>query len=261
MNEENISAPSHCGTGKTRLFLDPVQVPELKPFLEISLAGDAHHYLRNVMRCEQGEAVLVFNGRQGEWLALIKQITKKQVLLMVEAQTRPPENLPDIWLVFAPVKRARMDYMAQKATEMGAGVLLPMRTRFTQGGTFKHARLVANTIEAAEQCGLVQVPEVRAMLSLDQLIADWDVYAPDRKIIFCDEKADLGKAYENLAGLKGQPIAIFIGPEGGFSQDERDLLDTHPSSLRISLGPRILRADTALVAALALCQSSIGDWE
>ncbi|MGC6471475.1 MAG: 16S rRNA (uracil(1498)-N(3))-methyltransferase [Parvibaculales bacterium] len=260
MQTSNPDAPDHCGTGKIRIYLDPVKVPDLAQGLRVTLDGDQHHYLRNVMRCRVDTRLLVFNGRHGEWQAAIREMTKKLTVLELEASTRPHADLPDIWLVFAPLKRARMDYLAQKATEMGAGVLLPMRTRFTQGGQFKLERLAANAVEAAEQCGLVQVPEVRDLVSLDTLMQDWENYAPGRRIIFCDEKAPVGDALSALKGLRGQPVAVFIGPEGGFSDAERDQLAAHPLAQPISLGPRILRADTAGVAALALCQSCLGDW-
>lgn len=261
MQNINPDAPDHCGTGKIRIHLDLSLVPKLSEGIEIRLEGDQHHYLRNVMRCDVGDCVLVFNGRHGEWRAVIQAMTKKLTVLELEGQTRPHAYLPDIWLVFAPLKRARMDYVAQKATEMGAGVLLPMRTRFTQGGQFKQARLVANAIEAAEQCGLVQVPEVRDLVAFDTLLKDWATYAPNRQIIFCDEKASPGDALATLKVLKNQPIAVFIGPEGGFSDAEREQLLAHPQAISISLGPRILRADTAAVAALAICQSCLGDWQ
>jgi len=260
MQNTNPDAPDRCGTGKIRLYLEPNTVPELVQGLGVALDGDQHHYLRNVMRCEVGARLLVFNGRHGEWRAVIRDMTKKQTVLELETQTRPQTELPNIWLVFAPLKRARLDYMAQKATEMGVSVLVPMRTRYTQGGQFKYPRLLANAVEAAEQCGLVQVPEVHELVSLDTLLQEWQVRAPGRRIIFCDEKAPLGGTQAALEKLRNQPVAVFIGPEGGFSEIERDQLAAHPQAISISLGPRILRADTAAVAALALCQSCLGDW-
>lgn len=261
MQAGNPDAPKHCGTGKIRLHLDAEQVPTLAEGLKVELEGDRHHYLRNVMRCDVDTRLLVFNGRHGEWRAVIRKMAKKMVILELEEQTRPQADLPDIWLVFAPLKRARMDYLAQKATEMGAGVLLPMRTRFTQGGRFKRDRLAANAVEAAEQCGLVQVPEIHDLVDLEALLEGWNNYAPGRKIIFCDEKAPPGDAMAALNDLANRPVAVFVGPEGGFSDAERNRLLTHPQALSISLGPRILRADTAAVAALAICQSSLGDWK
>jgi 16S rRNA (uracil1498-N3)-methyltransferase len=223
----------------------------------ISLGESQAHYLRSVVRMSIGDAVLVFNGRDGEWLAEITELGKKRAALVLQTQTRQQDEANDIMLLLAPIKRDRLDYLAQKATEMGASHLLPVVTKRTQNSKLNIERLQANAIEAAEQCNLLHVPKVEAPSRLDHVLADWPA---DRCIIFCDEHADLEQGLSGLQRLKGQKIAILIGPEGGFDEEERAVLLARKDTLAISLGPRILRADTALVAALALVQSQIGDW-
>ncbi len=223
----------------------------------ISLGESQAHYLRSVVRMSIGDAVLVFNGRDGEWLAEITELGKKRAALVLQNQTRPQDEAGDIMLLLAPIKRDRLDYLAQKATEMGASHLLPVITKRTQNSKLNIERLQANAIEAAEQCNLLHVPQIEAPRRLDQILADWP---SDRSIIFCDEHADLEQGLSDLQHLKGQKIAILIGPEGGFDEAERAGLLARKDTVAVSLGPRILRADTALVAALALVQSQIGDW-
>jgi 16S rRNA (uracil1498-N3)-methyltransferase len=223
----------------------------------ISLGESQAHYLRSVVRMSIGDAVLVFNGRDGEWLAEITELGKKRAALVLQNQTRPQDEAGDIMLLLAPIKRDRLDYLAQKATEMGANHLLPVITKRTQNSKLNIERLQANAIEAAEQCNLLHVPQIEAPRRLDQILADWP---SDRSIIFCDEHADLEQGLSDLQHLKGQKIAILIGPEGGFDEAERAGLLARKDTVAVSLGPRILRADTALVAALALVQSQIGDW-
>ncbi len=218
------------------------------------------HYVRAVLRLEAGADILVFNGRDGEWHAVLDSVSKKAVVLRLETQTRPQDDIGDIWLLVAPVKKERFDYLAQKATEMGVGRLMPIMTKRTQGirgGRIKMDRLVANTIEAAEQCNIMSVPHVSEPQKLEALLADWPT---DRRIIFCDSEAEAGAGIASLDALKGEKLAILIGPEGGFDDDERTRLCARADTLAISLGPRILRTDTAVVAALALVQSRLGDW-
>ncbi len=261
MSNQNKASPAHYEAGKIRLFLNAASVPKLSKGLDIMLEGGQHHYIRHVMRCHVGDEMFVFNGKDGEWRAAIRQLSKKTIVIELLEQTQIQQVLADIWLVFAPIKRARLDYLAQKATEMGVSVLFPMRTKFTQGGHYKRSRLAANAVEAAEQCGLVQVPEVKDIIDLDSLMSTWDLIAPSRNIIFCDERASIGDGLETLKKLKNQPCAIFIGPEGGFSEAEREMLLAHRATHCLSLGPRILRADTAVIAALTVCQMVMGDWQ
>ena len=246
-------------TGKIRLYISE----DLSERRNCSLIKSQHHYLRNVMRCQSGEPILVFNGRDGEWLAEISQIDKKAAVIQVRSQTRPQSFNPDIHVLFAPVKKARLDYMVQKATEMGASSLVPVMTQYTQKTRLNYERLKANMVEAAEQCNLLNVPELCEAINLEQALQKLDNTSPARSLIFCDESAGAMLTKDSrdaLEAIKSQPVAVLIGPEGGFSSAERLKLYARPDTLTISLGPRILRADTALVAALSLCQMTIGDW-
>lgn len=225
----------------------------------VALSDKQAHYLRAVLRLDIGAQLLLFNGRDGEWRGEIVALGKKQGDVRLLAQTRPQPKDNDIWLLVAPVKRERLDYLAQKATEMGAGRLLPVITARTQGGkAVKYERLVANAIEAAEQCNIMSVPDVGAPQRLDDVLAAWP---DDRILVFCDEEADNGVGLAALDAMKGRKLALLIGPEGGFDDKERDMLLARDNLVRIALGPRILRTDTAVVAALALLQSRIGDWQ
>jgi 16S rRNA (uracil1498-N3)-methyltransferase len=215
------------------------------------------HYLLNVLRKTDGDAVLVFNGRDGEWLAHIEAVSKKAIRLRLDEQTRPQPPAPDLIYCFAPLKQGRLDYLVQKAVEMGAGVLQPVVTQHTQVSKPGVERLRANAIEAAEQCGILAVPEVRAPVPLERLLADW---AADRRLIFCDEDSSTNNPLPTLQGIAERKLALLVGPEGGFSDDERRQLRALPFVTAIPLGPRILRADTAAVAAMAVIQATIGDW-
>jgi 16S rRNA (uracil1498-N3)-methyltransferase len=215
------------------------------------------HYLSNVLRMVEGGEVLVFNGRHGEWLARIEAKGKKGVRLRVIEQTRPQPAHPDLVYCFAPLKQGRLDYLVQKAVEMGAGVLQPVTTQHTQVAKPGLDRLRANAVEAAEQCGILAIPEVRETQKLDRLLAGWD---NARRLIFCDESAETNNPVPALRGISEQSLALLIGPEGGFSDEERRMLKALPFVTAIPLGPRILRADTAAVAALALIQATVGDW-
>jgi 16S rRNA (uracil1498-N3)-methyltransferase len=238
-----------------RLFVDaPLREGE-----RIMLERNQSNYLGNVLRLGSGENILVFNGRDGEWRAAIEGRKRADGLTIV-ARTRPQDRLPDIAYVFAPLKHARLDYMVQKAVEMGASRLQPVLTRHTQVSRVNSDRMRANVIEAAEQCGILSLAEVAEPVALDRYLGARD---PARLLVFCDEAAEvadpLQALQQGLAAMAG--IDILIGPEGGFAEDERALLLRQPRTLRLSLGPRILRADTAGVAALALVQAALGDWQ
>lgn len=217
-------------------------------------AGQAH-YLSGVMRLRQGDAVAVFNGRDGEWQASLQEAGKRGGSVSVLAQTAPQQDPPDLWLIFAPIKKARTDFIVEKAAEMGAARILPVQTDHTNSDRIRQDRLQAHAIEAAEQCGGTFVPPVAELMPLSRLLDGWD---PARRILWADESR-AGPA-QTLAGLPPGPWAILIGPEGGFSAGEQARLSRLPFVTPVSLGPRILRADTAAVAALALWQAALGDW-
>ena len=237
-----------------RLFVDAA----LNEGARIELERNQSNYLGNVLRLSAGESILVFNGRDGEWQAQIDGRKRPDGLTIV-ARTRPQDRLPDIAYVFAPLKHARLDYMVQKAVEMGASALQPVLTRHTQVSRVNVERMRANVIEAAEQCGILSLAEVAEPVALDRFL---DRRKTSRLLVFCDEAADIENPIEALRqGLSAVAgIDVVIGPEGGFAEEERALLLRQPRTLRLSLGPRILRADTAGVAALALVQAALGDW-
>lgn len=215
------------------------------------------HYLANVLRLAQGAQLLLFNGRDGEWLATIAAVAKKKVTLRTTAQVRPQPPHPDLLYCFAPLKAGRLDYLVQKAVEMGAGVLQPVITQHTQMSTVGTDRLQANVVEAAEQCGILAVPRVEQAVKLDRVLWEWE---PGRRLIFCDESAETNNPTEILRQIGERKLGLLVGPEGGFSEDERRQLHALPFVTAIPLGPRILRADTAAVAALAVIQATVGDW-
>jgi 16S rRNA (uracil1498-N3)-methyltransferase len=225
----------------------------------VELTREQTNYLVNVLRLGEDARLLVFNGRDGEWRAALAPQGKKSAALRIEAQTRRQEFLPDLDYLFAPLKHARLDYMAQKAVEMGARRLRPVLTRRTQASRVNLERLRANAIEAAEQCGIIALAEVMAEEKLERALADWPA---DRLLIFCDEAAEIADPVAALrtAGAGFTKFAVLIGPEGGFDESERALLARIAPVVRLSLGPRVLRADTAAVAALALVQTVLGDW-
>jgi 16S rRNA (uracil1498-N3)-methyltransferase len=215
------------------------------------------NYVKNVLRLKEGDTIIVFNGRDGEWQASIADAGKRGATLQIGAKVRDQEDGPDIHYLFAPLKRARLDYMVQKATEMGVGRLQPVLTRRTTPERVNLERMRANVVEAAEQCGILRIPEVIAPRKLADLLADWD---RGRSLIFCDEASQERCPFTTLARVRPGPLALLVGPEGGFEESERALLASKPFVTSISLGPRILRADTAAVAALALVNGVLGDW-
>lgn len=240
----------------TRLF---VEAP-LGAGLAVEASREQANYLLNVLRRKDGDGLLVFNGRDGEWRAVIGTSGRKSCVLSVEEQTRPQSPLPDVDYLFAPLKHARLDYMVQKAVEMGAGRLVPVMTRRTQASRVNLERMRANVIEACEQCGVIAVPSVEETATLDTLLARWPSERDGRRLIFCDERDDGTSPLPVLAALPRGPLAVLIGPEGGFAPEEREALHALPFVTAIPLGPRILRADTAAVAAMAIVQATLGDW-
>jgi 16S rRNA (uracil1498-N3)-methyltransferase len=241
-----------------RLFVDE----KLAADQQFALSPPQANYLLSVLRMREGDEILVFNGYDGEWLAEIRGASKRNATLAVLRQTRPQEGGPDLDYCFAPLKHARLDYMVQKAVEMGAHRLVPVLTKRTQVQRVNLSRMHANAIEAAEQCGILTIPEIAHETSLTSYLAQ---RSPDRLLIFCDEEAEVADALAALREAKtklpdSRALALLIGPEGGFDPAERATLLAASNVLRISLGPRILRADTAAVAGLALVQAVLGDW-
>src|ERR1700686_5478424 len=237
-----------------RLFVDaPLAAGET-----VTLERSQSNYLGNGLRVSEGDSILVFNGRDGEWQAAIAG-RKRPDSLAIMARTRPQDRPPDLVYVFAPLKHARLDYMVQKAVEMGASRLQPVLTRFTQVSRVNSERIRANVIEAAEQCGTLGIPDVADPVALDRYLSGRD---GQRLLVFCDEAADAADPLQALQAelAAGAGIDVLIGPEGGFAEEERAVLSRQPRTLILSLGPRILRADTAAVAALALVPGGLGDW-
>jgi 16S rRNA (uracil1498-N3)-methyltransferase len=224
---------------------------------EVRLAKEQAHYLLNVMRARAGDPVLLFNGRDGEWLARIASAERKTAVLELIERTRDQTPTSDLRLVFAPLKHARLDYMVQKAVEMGASRLVPVITQHTVAQRVNRDRMRANIIEAAEQCGVLSVPEADAERRLEAWLAD---RGSDRVLVFCDEEAEIRNPIATLREGPPGPSDVLIGPEGGFAAEEREMLRAATPVIRLSLGPRILRADTAAVAALALVQAVRGDF-
>ncbi|MER8830361.1 16S rRNA (uracil(1498)-N(3))-methyltransferase [Mesorhizobium sp. M0938] len=230
---------------------------DLGPDIEFEASPQQGHYLMHVLRLGEGAEVLLFNGRDGEWLAAIAAKSKKAVRLKVLTLQRPQPPPPDLLYCFAPLKQGRLDYLVQKAVEMGAGVLQPVVTQHTQVTKPGIERLRANVVEAAEQCGILAVPEVREAEKFERLLAGWD---KERRLIFCDEDASTNNPLPALQAVREKKFGLLVGPEGGFSNEERRMLRALPFVTAIPLGPRILRADTAAVAALAVIQATVGDW-
>ena len=252
-DDNNLSYPG----GKLRLY---VEAP-LAAAARVEPDAAQTHYLLHVMRAKAGDRVNLFNGRDGEWVAVLAEATKRGCVLQCEAQLAAQDAVPDVWLVFAPVKKTPADYVTQKATELGVRVLQPVLTRRTIVRRVNEERMHANAIEAAEQSGRLSVPEVRAPLALEKLLAQWP---HDRRILFCDEAGEAPPIAHALAVVPAAPgqeqWAVLIGPEGGFDPAERALIRGQDFVTPVSLGTRILRADTAGLAALAVWQALRGDW-
>lgn len=241
---------------RQRLFCDTALAAEMV----VHLDRDQSHYLANVLRYKSGQDVLVFNTRDGEFEAVITRIDKKQTILTCGQKTRDQDPISQLMLVFAPIKKARIDFIAEKATELGVGILQPVMTDFTQVTRVNTDRMQANAIEAAEQTGRTTIPKIKQPVPLLSLLEDW---SEKRHIIFCDEDCAGSAEFDfvNAASSLEGEVAILIGPEGGFSPRERDMIRGMSSSVPVSLGRNILRADTAMLAALALWQGCAGDWK
>ena len=237
---------------KIRLYVEQ----PLAPGQAVVLSRDQAHYLFTVMRLGAGAQVLLFNGRDGEWRAGVAQAGRHGGVLVCHAQTRALQAPPDLWLLFAPLKKVRTDFIVEKAVEMGVARVLPVQTAHTNADRIRQDRLQAHAVEAAEQCGATFVPGVARLVALDRLMAEWPA---ERHLLWADETLAGAHAALQAAG-RGDPWAVLVGPEGGFSDRERAALRAMPQVVPVSLGPRILRADTAAVAALTLWQSLLGDW-
>lgn len=237
---------------KIRLFVDE----PLGKGQSLSLSKDQAHYLTGVMRQKVGAMIALFNGRDGEWQAEVVEAGKRKVLLVCHVQSKPQQTPPDVWLYFAPIKKTRTDFIVEKAAELGVARICPVQTDFTNSERIRQDRLQAHAVEAAEQCGETFVPPVDDIQKLNAVLDHWP---DDRKLLFCDETL-VEDMTAGLSGGKDQKWAILIGPEGGFSETEIRRLRLMEQTQSISLGPRVLRADTAAVAALTLWQNALGDW-
>lgn len=237
-----------------RLYVDALPIAGKA----LMLAPAQINYLRHVLRFRDGDPLLVFDGKNGEWRARFRPLGKRDGALDIEALARSQPLAGDLWYLFAPLKHARLDYMVQKATEMGVSRLQPVITDHTQATRVNLERMRANVIEACEQCGVLNVPQVDEPAPLAGLLSQWPM---PRRLLFGDEGAALANPHQLLSSLPPAPLALLIGPEGGFSADERSRLRAYPAAIALSLGPRILRADTAAIAALAIVQSALGDWQ
>jgi len=238
---------------ETRLYV----TADLAAGLALELAPPQAHYLRSVLRLAPGAAVALFNGRDGEWLARIDRFGKNAGTLIVGEQRRPQDAPGDLWLLFAPVKRARIDFLVEKATELGVSALYPVATERTIVERVNLDRLAANAIEAAEQTERLSVPEIRPPQPLHRVLDGWS--AP-RRLLLCDESGTAPPIAEVLARAPAGPLAVLVGPEGGFTQTELDAFRKLSFVSPVGLGPRVLRADTAALAALAVLQALVGDW-
>ena len=243
---------------KTRLY---VEVPLSQEGI-VELSKDKAHFLKNVLRLSPGDSVAFFNGADGEWFGRLDVLSKNTATAVLDHQSRPQSPMPDVWLVFAPIKRARIDFVAEKATELGVAQIRPVITRRTVMARVNTGRLEANALEASEQCERLDVPQVYEPEQLNKVLDNWP---EGRRILWCDEGAIGGPIAQALANLdeqaKSDPWAILIGPEGGFDEVERNRLIEFPDALAVTLGPRLLRADTAAAAALAIWQAWVGDWD
>ena len=239
-------------SGKIRLYVEH----PLGEGQSVPLSREQAHYLFGVMRQSVGAEITLFNGVEAEWSAVVAEAGKRGGVLTCVAQTRVLQMPPDLWLLFAPIKKARTDFIVEKATEMGAARIVPVMTEYTNAGRVQRDRLQAHAVEAAEQCGGTFVPQVAEAVKFRALLDGW---CPERQIMFCDEALAGGSS--SLPADLAAPAAILIGPEGGFSEGERKRLEGLAHAHAVSLGPRILRADTAAVAAMTLWQRQLGDWD
>jgi len=226
----------------------------------VELDRDQANHLVNVLRLTEGDAAILFNGRDGAWLGKLTHAGKKSATLDVTVQTGHQTPASDLWFGFAPLKTGRLDYVVQKATEMGAGIIQPVLTEYTQVRRLNDEKLAAYALEAAQQCEVLSVPRIAPEIDLRNLVAHWRQEHGLRRLLLADESAPSSTPVDQISWLNGLPVGVLIGPEGGFSDAERDLLLEQDFVIPISLGPRILRADTAAVAVLALVQAIIGDW-
>jgi 16S rRNA (uracil1498-N3)-methyltransferase len=249
MSESDLTYPG----GKVRLYVEAA----LGEGVDFAPSESQVHYLLHVMRAKAGDAVRLFNGRDGEWLARIAKISKRTCTLTCRSRMTPQSDVPDLWLVFAPIKKTPADYVVQKATEIGVRRLVPVITRRTIVTRVNLDRMRANAIEAAEQSGRLSVPDVAATQNLLSLVTAWPA---DRRLVFCDEAGDAEPIASALARLPPGPAAVLTGPEGGFEAEERTAIRALAAAVPVSLGPRILRADTAALAALSAWQALRGDW-
>jgi 16S rRNA (uracil1498-N3)-methyltransferase len=238
---------------ETRLYV----TGDLGEGMAVTLDEGQAHYLLHVLRAKIGNRMALFNGRDGEWLAQITQGDKRGVTAKCLKQSAPQHEAPDIWLAFAPVKKTPSDYLVQKAAELGVSVLQPVFTRRTIVSRINEERMAANAIEAAEQSGRLSVPEIRSGITFDKLLAAWP---QERRLLFCDEGGDAKTMTQAARESRGGPAGIITGPEGGFDPTERAALRALPFVVPVTLGPRILRADTAALAALAIWQAVAGDF-
>ena len=236
---------------KIRLFVDHT----LGEAQSVPLNKDQAHYIFSVMRKSIGETILIFDGNNGEWEASIEEISKKSGVLFCVKQTKPQIMPPDLWLFFSPLKKVRTDFIVEKATELGVAKIIPVQTEHTNADRIKLSRLIAHAIEAAEQCGGTYIPKIEELQKIKEVLEN---FPPNRRLLFCDEKLQASEV--NLENLKKGKWAILVGPEGGFSEIERNYLKRLKFTFSISLGPRILRADTAAVTAISLWQNYLGDW-
>lgn len=243
----------HHGAPKVRLFV----AGPLGPDAAVVPTADQANYLFNVMRLGPGAEVALFDGQHGEWRAVLEKAHRRDGLLRCAESLRPQDTAPDLDLLFAPLKKARTDFVAEKATEMGVRRLMPVFTRYTNAERVNADRLRAHAVEAAEQCGILTVPEVAEPRPLGAVLDGWN---PARRLLFCDESLTAAPAAQVLAAAGPGPWAVLVGPEGGFAPEEQARLRALPCAHAVTLGPRILRADTAAVAALALWQAALGDW-
>ena len=230
---------------------------DLSAGMMLDLNREHSNYLLNVLRLKEGSELLVFNGRDGEWLCELKNIGRKKASVTLTELVRTQPIQSSLMVLFAPIKVGRLEYMVQKMTEMGAGIIQPVFTDHTQLHKVNEKRLEANIVEAAEQCGVLSIPELRTPQKLLNILTQWD---DERHLVFCDEGHETNNPIPTLQELASKEIAVLVGPEGGFSEKERTILNEMDHVSSIPLGPRILRADTAMVSAISIIQATIGDW-